>query len=527
MKATREFNALVRDCNVQAVYADVTGRRRRASVDALLSLLQSLGIEINEPGQAAEILRLRRHERSLRGVEPVHLAWDGKPRPVVITLAAEFGGGTIDYHVECGPQPVEGSVKFDSLPVDAESGSRSSDFVSRKLALPGELAWGYHTLSLTADGRNYKSLIISAPRKAFVREDAEASTNETHRANGQAIRRRRAWGAFLPLYALRTTRDWGVGGFSDLAELMEWVGGLGGTDVGTLPLLAAFLDEPLEISPYRPVSRLFWNELFVDVEVIPELQDCRECRHLIASDGFRRRVEMQRNSELVDYREVMRLKRDVLEPLSAKFFQERPGRFGDFQRFVRENPAVEDYARFRAVCERQRDSWPSWPGRMKDGDVDNGDYDPLAANYHLYVQWIAHEQVAALDKRGTGGASGTHADGCKLYLDLPIGVDPRGYDVWRHRELFAVGASVGSPPDVVFPKGQDWGLPPMVPERIRDRRLRLVSARDGDKLQVRRPAADRSCAGVSPSVLHSAGLWRGPGRLRSLQRRRAVCGGDP
>jgi 4-alpha-glucanotransferase len=259
---------------------------------------------------------------------------------------------------------------------------------------------------------------------------------------------------------------------------MEWVGRLGGADVGTLPLLAAFLDEPIEISPYRPVSRLFWNELFVDVEVIPELQDSPECCHLIASDGFRRRVEVQRNSELVDYREVMRLKRDVLEPLSATFFQKRPSRFGDLQRFVVENPAVEDYARFRAVCERQRDPWASWPGRMKDGRIDNGDYDPLAANYHLYAQWTAHEQLAALGdhdtgKAGgtqgsTGGASGTHADRCKLYLDLPIGVDPRGYDVWRHRELFAVGASVGSPPDVVFPKGQDWGLPPMVPERIRE-----------------------------------------------------------
>ena len=318
---------------------------------------------------------------------------------------------------------------------------------------------------------------------------------------------------------------------------MEWVGRLGGADVGTLPLLAAFLDEPIEISPYRPVSRLFWNELFVDVEVIPELQDCPECRHLIASDGFRRRVEEHRNSELVDYREVMRLKREVLEPLSANIFRDPPGRFGDLQRFVRENPAVEDYARFRAVCERQRDSWPSWPGRMKDDCVDNGDYDPLAANYHLYVQWIAHEQLAASGKRGTGGnsgtqgstagASGTHADGCKLYLDLPIGVDPRGYDVWRHRELFAVGASVGSPPDVVFPKGQDWGLPPHGARAHSRRRLRLVSARDGDELQVRRPAADRSCAGVSSAVLHSAGIWRGPGRLRSLQRRRAVCGGDP
>ncbi len=469
MKANREFNALLRDCNVQAAYEDVTRRRRRASVDALLALLQTLRVEISEPDDAGKIMRARRHERRLRGIEPVHVAWNGVLRPVVVTLPSAFGGGTVDYHIDCESKAIEGSVKFDALPV-ADNGDRSSDFVSRKLQLPQNLPQGYHRLRINAEGRSLESLIISAPRRAFIRDEMPVAAVESHRANGEAIRRR-AWGVFLPLYALRTKQDWGVGDFSDLGALVDWIGRQGGSDVGTLPLLAAFLDEPFENSPYRPVSRLFWNELYIDVESVPELNQCPECRELIASDSFRRRIEAQRNSELVDYREVMILKRQVLEPLSAKFFDERPARFSDFQKFVRENPAVEDYARFRSVCESQRAAWPTWPQQMKDGLVDETDYAKSTSNYYIYVQWVAHEQLAALERRGThgstGGASGTQAGGCKLYLDLPIGVDPRGYDVWRHREIFGVGASVGSPPDVVFPKGQDWALPPMIPERLR------------------------------------------------------------
>jgi 4-alpha-glucanotransferase len=55
-----------------------------------------------------------------------------------------------------------------------------------------------------------------------------------------------------------------------------------------------------------------------------------------------------------------------------------------------------------------------------------------------------------------------------LYFDLPLGVNPAGYDVWRHREAFALGASAGAPPDSFFPTGQDWGLPPLHPDRIRE-----------------------------------------------------------
>ncbi len=61
-----------------------------------------------------------------------------------------------------------------------------------------------------------------------------------------------------------------------------------------------------------------------------------------------------------------------------------------------------------------------------------GDYDDEGdALHHLYVQWLADAQVKELADRASQRGPG-------LYLDLPLGVNPDGYDVWRDREAFAL-----------------------------------------------------------------------------------------
>jgi hypothetical protein len=84
---------------------------------------------------------------------------------------------------------------------------------------------------------------------------------------------------------------------------------LDSADQRTLPMLAAFLDEPFNASPYAPVSRLYWNEFYLDVTKIPELAQCPAAQALLGSAEFRRQLEAARRQSLVDYRKVMALKR--------------------------------------------------------------------------------------------------------------------------------------------------------------------------------------------------------------------------
>ncbi|MBC7106597.1 MAG: 4-alpha-glucanotransferase, partial [Firmicutes bacterium] len=132
-------------------------------------------------------------------------------------------------------------------------------------------------------------------------------------------------------------------------------------------------------------------------------------------------------------------------------------------------PGVRDYARFRAAVERRRGGWTSWPAMMRDGRLEEGDYDPQNEQYHLYVQWAASEQFGVLADRA-------RAEGVGLYLDFPLGVHREGYDVWRERGVFVLKANSGAPPDPFFTGGQDWGFPPLHPEAVREQGYRYFRA---------------------------------------------------
>ena len=244
---------------------------------------------------------------------------------------------------------------------------------------------------------------------------------------------------------------------------------MGGDFVGTLPLLSTFLDEPFNPSPYAPVSRLFWNEFYLDVTRIPELQRSPVARLMLHSSGFQTDLERLGAASLIEYRSLMALKRKILEELLHTLMNRASKRKASFEHFIETHPQAQDYAAFRAKIERERTPWDLWPAAHRDGRLAAGDYDEKAKQYHLYVQWQADEQMRAL-------AAKTKAGGPALYLDFPLGVNRDGYDVWRERQVFALEASGGAPPDSFFTKGQNWGFPPLQPEGLRQQGYRYYIA---------------------------------------------------
>ena len=270
------------------------------------------------------------------------------------------------------------------------------------------------------------------------------------------------------MYAAHSKASWGAGNLGDWQRLSDWAAPLGAKVLATLPLLAGFFDYPTcEPSPYSPVSRLFWNEFYLDVTHAPEFAHCPEVRRLVQSSEFQLRLEKFRRNPIVAHTEEMAARRQVLEKLADFLFSRDSKRRRELQTFLGQRREVEEYARFRAACEQTKTSWSEWPDRMKNGELLRGDYCESTRRYHLYVQWLAEEQVNHLSESCA-------ARGVKLYLDLPLGVHPDGYDMWRHRTIFASGASTGAPPDSFFTLGQNWGFAPLHPQRIRDQHYQYV-----------------------------------------------------
>ena len=54
-----------------------------------------------------------------------------------------------------------------------------------------------------------------------------------------------------------------------------------------------------------------------------------------------------------------------------------------------------------------------------------------------------------------------------LMQDLPIGASPYGADAWAWQGILAEGAAMGVPPDLFNTLGQNWGLPPLAPHKLR------------------------------------------------------------
>lgn len=388
------------------------------------------------------------------------VAWDGGPAEFELALPTQNDAEKISCTVEPEDQDSAMSQRLDLDPGKRKP-SLCGRFVTMQMRLPAGLEHGYHRLTIECSGKRFRSLIISAPRRAYAADSTPGGD----------------WGCFLPLYALRSERNWGAGDFTDLHNLTDWIADLGGSVVGTLPMLAAFLDEPCEVSPYAPASRLAWNEFYVDIHRIPELDGCREAAELLQSAALLEDVARLRAAKHVEYARLMALKRQVLQKLANAFFDQKPPRrYAEFEQFLQAHPHVEDYAAFRAAHERARKPWNEWLPAARAGRLSHDDYDLRGQRYHLYAQWIATTQLETLADAAGGG----------LYLDLPLGVHPDGYDAWRWNEVYACGASAGSPPDAVWTKGQDWAFPPLHPERIREDGYRHVRDYLGHHLRISR-----------------------------------------
>lgn len=298
--------------------------------------------------------------------------------------------------VSSGPVTVHGRVAEASLSVEGHAidlPARHGDDLDT-IDLPPDVPVGCHLLSFDSDRGPGETTVVVAPPTMPRNEQFDG-----------------AGGLFAPTYALWED-DRPLPSFAHLHELARTAKAEGLEVISTLPLYATYVDDPYDPSPYSPISRLHWNEVYLDdsglpAAPVPMIGSIIDWRLL----GSRRRIQLiQAAAELDD---------SMQHELTA---------------FGAAHPDIGAYARFRA-------------GREADGD-------PTVEQSHLLAQFLADRQL---------GAIRDDPEAASLALDLPIGSHPHGYEVWADPSMFAPTMSVGAPPDAFFADGQNWGFPPPLP----------------------------------------------------------------
>lgn len=259
----------------------------------------------------------------------------------------------------------------------------------------------------------------------------------------------RCWLLAVQLYSVRSARNWGIGDFTDLEDLIDLAAGWGAGGIGLNPLHALFDDHPGDCSPYSPNSRLFLNPLYIDVGKL----DVADVAASEAAAGLRQ-------SHFVDYVAVAALKWRALRTAFAKF-RAAAGvdRRRDFEKFRSERaPLLSRFACFEVLRHKFNAAWWEWPEEWRQPDdaacarLRQGP-DAAEIEFIEFVQWTADRQLQACQAlaRKRGMKVG-------LYLDVAVGVQAGGFDAWNEQAAISRYLSVGAPPDPLNTAGQNWGL---------------------------------------------------------------------
>jgi 4-alpha-glucanotransferase len=464
MSAREPIRRLGELYGIDSSYTDFFGKRRQVPLATERALLRAMGVAIGNAREVEGSLREAEARPWRRMLAPVRVIAAPEPPEVSFTLPASLGGATIEWILaEEAGRVHEGRLTPEELPEVAAAEVDGTAYRRWLMALPSELPHGYHRLAMSVRGdahaRDSLQLIVAPAR-----------------CHGPAPQSR-LWGLSAQLYGVRSQRNWGIGDFTDLAELAERAAALGAGAIGVNPLHALFPADASHISPYWPSSRLFLNVCYLDPEAVPDFAESSEAQAMRGDGSFRGELERTRAAELVDYPAAWRLKLRVLE-LLFRSFQERhlasaSTRAAAFRAFRAEiGGALEHHARFDALHEHALIttgtwSWQEWPEPLRQRD--SPEVDAFArehrdrVDFFAYLQWQADQQL----ERAQGRA---HAAGMPLglYNDIAVGVSPAGATAWANPGVILSGVSVGAPPDLFNLHGQNWGLAPLSPVGLRE-----------------------------------------------------------
>lgn len=459
-------------------YWDVFGIRHVISGETQKTILKAMKLKLDSAEDVMHEIMDKRGRPWNRFIEPARvISINDQPLKIPVYIPVKEGEESrlsLSWSLEDEKgQRYEFMLSGDALAVSEQrwiDGARYikvdlSDGVSRDLGYYFIHVSCKHPDDIFPGGKNFiqkASRLIITPDSCYIPPELEKG---------------RTWGLSVNLYSIRSDRNWGVGDFTDLRDIIKMVAEHKGGFVGINPLHAIPNKKPYGISPYSPISRHYKNFIYLDMDSVPEVKESAEAQVIMKSGIFKKQLDELRSEDLIDYKKIAFLKKSILEEafelFYGKYYRKGSERDNEFERYMlEEGAALESFALFLALWEHMNARlkvyvWQDWPGeylnprseKVRDFRKEN----EREVLFYKYIQWLIDKQHGE-----AAGYAGNLGMPVGIYHDLAIGSIGGGSNAWSYQNLIAGEIDVGAPPDDFNPSGQNWNFPPMIPDRLKE-----------------------------------------------------------
>lgn len=446
------------------------------SDQTLLEMVRNLGFKITKTADSGRLLEKLEKKRWQYALDPIYIVRQNE-KSVIAVLPQKYVD-VMDLIVWHNLEAIQ--VQYDVTTLE-EKMIGKTNYVQVRINFLSYMEPDYYDVELEIPNKSYHTVLAVTPDSCYIPE---------------VLNTEKLWGWAIQLYSLKSHRNWGIGDFTDLLNLVKLSEKYHADVIGINPLNVLFHDFPENASPYSSISRLFLNPIYIDVEKVYGYAS-------VMVDPYRQTLAVLREADEIDYTGVYRLKMQILRQTFAKLQQkEAQKEYDKFLAFCRrQGEDLDNLAVYQAIYSAQVSQiggdWKNWPVELRDRASTAIEkfkkQNSEEVLFFKYLQYLAHNQLQEV----YAAVKNCHMK-IGLYRDLPVGLCKDSFELWADRDLFVENCGAGAPPDAFFPTGQKWCLGAFNPLRLKECAYRPF-------IKILRSAM--SCAGAL-RIDHVMGLMR-------------------
>lgn len=258
-------------------------------------------------------------------------------------------------------------------------------------------------------------------------------------------------GTAIPVFAIRSAEDFGVGDFYDLRQMIDWAAETGQTFLQLLPINDTTMTHTWTDSyPYNANSTFALHPMYLRLGELGTLNDPERMAH------YDRLAKELNDLKEIDYERVTQSKmayaREIFDQEGKKATATKA-----YKSFVERNKDwLIPYAAFCVL--RDKFGTPDFSQWGEYAAYDHDKIERLVDDCDDEIRFVCYLQYN-LDKQMRAVRDYAKSKGIAIKGDIPIGISRTSADAWINPRLFNMDCQAGAPPDDFSVLGQNWGFP--------------------------------------------------------------------